>query len=50
MSDVTPRKGMPSPRLSENDFRRRYLEQFSDPAFGPRRGTRQDRGSGLGCL
>ena len=35
MSDVTPRKGMPSPRLSENEFRRRFLEQFADPAFGP---------------
>ena len=33
MSDVEPRKGMPSPRLSESEFRRRYLEQFVDPAF-----------------
>ena len=28
-----PRKGMPDPALSEAEFRRRYLEQFADPAF-----------------
>jgi multimeric flavodoxin WrbA len=35
MSDATPRKGMPSPRLSESEFRRRFLDQFADPAYGP---------------
>ena len=33
MSELTPRKGMPSPRLSESEFRRRFLDQFQDPAF-----------------
>ena len=33
MSDLEPRKGMPSPRLEEGEFRKRYLEQFYDPAF-----------------
>lgn len=28
-----PRKGMPSPRLDEVEFKRRYLGQFYDPAF-----------------
>lgn len=28
-----PRKGMPSPRLDELAFRRRFLQQFTDPAF-----------------
>lgn len=28
-----PRKGMPSPRLKEAEFKRRYREQFNDPAF-----------------
>jgi multimeric flavodoxin WrbA len=28
-----PRKGMPSPRLGEAAFRRRFLEQFQDPVF-----------------
>ncbi len=28
-----PRKGMPSPRLDEAEFKRRYREQFYDPAF-----------------
>ncbi|MGZ2488064.1 multimeric flavodoxin WrbA [Rhizobium pisi] len=32
---LTPRKGMPSPRLDKNEFRRRYLAQFVDPAFEP---------------
>jgi multimeric flavodoxin WrbA len=31
--DLTPRKGMPSPRLSRDEFRRRYRRQFVDPAF-----------------
>ncbi|WP_181763445.1 flavodoxin family protein [Mesorhizobium sp. B2-4-15] len=30
-----PRKGMPSPRLDEVEFKRRYREQFFDPAFQP---------------
>jgi multimeric flavodoxin WrbA len=28
-----PRKGMPSPRLEEAEFKRRYREQFRDPNF-----------------
>jgi multimeric flavodoxin WrbA len=28
-----PRKGMPSPRLSEAEFKRRFLAQYKDPAF-----------------
>jgi multimeric flavodoxin WrbA len=35
MSELTPRKGMPSPRLSEREFRERFLGQFRDPAFDP---------------
>jgi hypothetical protein len=35
MPDVAPRKGMPSPRLSESEFRQRFLDQFRDPAFEP---------------
>ena len=30
-----PRKGMPSPRLSEAEFKARFLERFQDPAFAP---------------
>jgi multimeric flavodoxin WrbA len=30
-----PRKGMPSPRLDEGEFRRRFRNQFVDPAFAP---------------
>lgn len=30
-----PRKGSPSPELSEREFRRRYLSAFADPAFTP---------------
>jgi hypothetical protein len=33
MPQLTPRKGMPSPRLNENEFRKRFLAQFQDPAF-----------------
>ena len=33
MPRFTPRKGMPSPRLNEVEFRRRFLAQFQDPAF-----------------
>jgi multimeric flavodoxin WrbA len=28
-----PRKGMPSPRLTEDEFKRRFRLQFQDPAF-----------------
>jgi multimeric flavodoxin WrbA len=30
-----PRKGSPSPRLEEAEFKRRYREHFFDPAFAP---------------
>src|SRR5688500_16159389 len=30
-----PRKGMPSPRLPEAEFKRRIIGQFVDPAFEP---------------
>jgi multimeric flavodoxin WrbA len=30
-----PRKGMPSPRLGEAEFKRRFLGQFIDEAFAP---------------
>lgn len=30
-----PRKGSPSPQLSEAEFRRRYLSAFADPAYSP---------------
>jgi hypothetical protein len=33
MPQLTPRKGMPSPRLNEGEFRKRFLGQFQDPAF-----------------
>jgi multimeric flavodoxin WrbA len=32
-----PRKGMPSPRLDEVEFKRRFRAQFPDPAFDPLR-------------
>jgi multimeric flavodoxin WrbA len=35
--DPKPRKGMPSPRLNEANFRARFLGQFQDPAFDPLR-------------
>ena len=35
MADTTPRKGMPSPRLDEAEFRRRFLDRFKDKAFMP---------------
>jgi hypothetical protein len=28
-----PRKGMPSPRLGEDEFKQRFLDQFQDTAF-----------------
>jgi len=34
---IEPRRGMPSPRLSREEFLRRYLLQFVDPAFDPLR-------------
>src|SRR5690348_14775735 len=30
-----PRKGMPSPKLDEAAFRRRFLGQFQDPVYEP---------------
>ena len=30
-----PRKGMPSPELSEAVFKARFRGQFQDPAFAP---------------
>jgi hypothetical protein len=33
MTSVPPRKGMPSPRLSREQFQKRFLAQFPDPAF-----------------
>ncbi|PDT11262.1 MULTISPECIES: flavodoxin family protein [unclassified Rhizobium] len=33
-SDLEPRKGSPSPRLDEHEFKRRFLNQFRDPAYG----------------
>ena len=30
---IEPRKGMPSPQLAEAEFKRRYNDQFFDPAF-----------------
>ena len=30
-----PRKGMPSPRLDEPEFRRRFLDSFQDPGYEP---------------
>ena len=32
-STPEPRKGMPSPKLGEDEFKSRYLAQFVDPAF-----------------
>ena len=34
-TDTKPRRGMPSPRLDEREFRKRFLSQYCDPAFGP---------------
>jgi multimeric flavodoxin WrbA len=33
MAPPQPRKGMPSPRLNETDFRTRFLSQFQDSSF-----------------
>ena len=35
MPQLSPRKGMPSPRLSAAEFRERFLSQFQDPSFEP---------------
>lgn len=35
MTDLEPRKGTPSPRLTEPEFRRRFLGRFQDPAYDP---------------
>ena len=35
MPDLTPRRGSPSPRLNESEFRQRFLAQFQDLAFEP---------------
>ena len=32
-SKTEPRKGMPSPELTESEFKRRFLAQYQDPAF-----------------
>ena len=37
MTSPKPRKGMPSPRLSEAEFRARFLAQFQDNSFDPLR-------------
>src|ERR1044072_8761067 len=31
--DIEPRHGMPSPKLTREEFHRRYFRQFVDPAF-----------------
>ncbi|MEZ2126231.1 MULTISPECIES: flavodoxin family protein [unclassified Sinorhizobium] len=33
--ELEPRKGSPSPRLSEGNFKKRFLDQFKDPAYRP---------------
>ncbi|CDZ47785.1 NAD(P)H-dependent oxidoreductase [Neorhizobium galegae] len=33
--DLEPRTGSPSPRLSEKEFKLRFLNQFQDPAYEP---------------
>src|SRR5262245_28549810 len=38
MADLTPRKGSPDPTLDEQEFKRRFLQQYADPAFGSLRG------------
>jgi multimeric flavodoxin WrbA len=35
MPQLSPRKGMPSPRLNAAEFRERFLSQFQDPSFEP---------------
>lgn len=38
MADLEPRKGSPDPTLDEQEFKRRFLAQYVDPAFDPLRG------------
>ena len=33
VQEIEPRHGMPSPKLSQDEFRRRYLQQFVDTAY-----------------
>ena len=33
--ETTPRRGSPSPKLPEEEFKRRFRSQFIDPAFDP---------------
>lgn len=33
MADLEPRRGSPDPTLSEQEFKRRFLAQYADPAF-----------------
>jgi multimeric flavodoxin WrbA len=35
LTALTPRKGTPDLKLTEEEFRRRFLNQFTDPAFEP---------------
>jgi multimeric flavodoxin WrbA len=35
MTAPEPRKGMPSPKLDEGEFKRRFRTQYQDPAFAP---------------
>lgn len=35
MADIKIRKGMPSVQLDKNEFKKRFLKQFYDPAFEP---------------
>jgi multimeric flavodoxin WrbA len=37
LPDTTPRRGTPSPQLTEEEYRTRFLSQFGDPAFDPLR-------------
>jgi hypothetical protein len=46
--DIEPRRGMPSPKLSREEFRRRYLLQFLDPAFDAVR-AELERAADIAC-
>jgi multimeric flavodoxin WrbA len=35
MADIDVRKGMPSPQLTKDEFKARFLRRFFDPAFEP---------------
>src|SRR3954466_10990387 len=41
LSAPEARKGTPDPTLDEREFRRRFLQQFQDPAFEPLGGELQ---------